>query len=316
MSFKVSIIVAGLQGLREEWSDVREQCWADNTWKARKSQWRRYHLFCEDFRLTPLPAAAETIGLYITFLARKCCYVTICNYVSGVWALHDYWGIPHVDATTFLISSTLRGAKRLLGCESIQAPPLSPKDMGRIWYSMDLNKLCDVQFWCALTIMYRCLLRVSHVVTSPHTMKVKDLRWTDTGMDVTIRSSKVIQFKERVVLVPIVKASGSILCPCDYLRYYISRAGLKPESALFPYTYSGFSSKLKKTCEQAGLVGNYTSHSLRRGSATFLSSFLPLHVIKTYGDWRSWSVLLYISDSYTDRKEKDLLVAERLLEYK
>ena len=196
---------------------MRSRCWADNTRRSRESQWRRYFAFCDEFSLPALPSSPETVGLYITFLARKCCYVTIINYISGLWALHDFWGIPHVDPSMFLIKSTLLGAKRLLGCESVQADPLSPEQMWRIWRVLDLLNFSDLQFWCCLCIMYRCLLRVSHVVASPHTMKVRDIKWTKEGMDVLIRSSKTIQFKERLVRVPVIKAEYSVLCPCKYL---------------------------------------------------------------------------------------------------
>ena len=294
---------------------MRSHCWSLNTWKTKKSQWKRYMDFCNGFRLTPMPADAETIGLYITHLAKKCCYVTIINYVSAVWALHDHWGVPHIDATTFLISSTLRGAKRLLGCESTPSDPLSPAQMRAIWSQLDMNVYSDLQFWTALCVMYRCLLRVSHVVASAHCMRVKDISWTMEGMDVTIRSSKTIQYRERSVVIPVVSSPASTLCPCGYMSHYLSSSDLEPESPIFPYTYNVFSSKLKKMCVKAGLVGNYTTHSLRRGSATFLSTFLPLHTVRTYGDWKSWAVLLYVSDDYSARKNKDTLVASMLSPY-
>ena len=90
---------------------------------------------------------------------------------------------------------------------------------------------------------------------------------------------------------------------------------MPPDSPMFPYTYNVFSDKLKKVCLKAGLVGHFTTHSLRRGAAGFLSTFLPLHVIKTYGDWKSWAVLLYVSDNYASRKQKDYLVADKLSVY-
>ena len=290
-------------------------CWSDNTWKARRSQWKRYTEFCAKFGLTPIPADVETIGLYITYLARDCCYVTIINYMSGVWALHDYWGEPHVDHNTFIIRSTLLGAKRLLGCESVQSDPLSPAQMKLLYEKLNLSVFTDLQFWCALCLMFRCLLRVSHVVASPHVMRVKDLKWTPEGLDVTIRSSKTLQFRERLIVVPVVESPGSILCPCELIKSYLRRADLQPDSPLFPYTYSGFSGRFKRAVQSAGLMGRFTTHSLRRGSATFLSSFLPMHVVKTYGDWKSWAVLLYVSDNYSSRKVKDVLVAEQLAVY-
>lgn len=291
---------------------MREHCWADNTIKTRRSQWKKYFKFCIEFGMEPLPASPETVCLFITYLARTCCYITIANYISGLWALHDFWGFKHVESSMFIIKATLMGAKRLLGCETVQAPPLSPEDMKKLWLQLDMNVFGDLQLWCAITLAYRCLLRVSHITTSPHNMKVKDVSFDSTGIDVTVRSSKTIQFKERVQLIPIIKADDTVLCPCEFLWRYIQWAKLAPSSNLFPYSYTRFSSLFKKLCSKAGLKGNYTTHSMRRGSATFLASFLPLHVVKAYGDWKSWSVLLYIADTYSSRKQKDVLVAQKL----
>ena len=301
--------------LRGEWAEVRDLCWSENTHKARRSQWKRYFGFCTEYGLKPLPSDPETVCLYIIFLSRKCCYVTIQNYISGLWALHDYWGLKHVDTSLFLIRSTLKGAKRLLGCETVQAPPLFPADLVKMWRVMNLYNAGDLQLWCAITLAYRCLLRVSHITCSPHTLRVGDVKFTESGMDITVRSSKTVQFRERIQVIPILRAGNSVLCPVRYLRCYLSSANLPDDSPLFPYNYNRFSVLFKKVCFKAGLKENYTTHSMRRGSATFLASFLPLHVVKTYGDWRSWAVLLYISDTYATRKDKDVLVADKLSEY-
>ena len=130
-------------------------------------------------------------------------------------------------------------------------------------------------------------------------------------MDVVVKSSKTIQYRERVQRVPVLESPGSMLCPVLRLRQYISNSGLSKESYLFPYTYNLFSTKLHKACTKAGLKGDYATHSLRRGSATFLASFLPLHEVRQYGDWKSWAVLLYISDNYVSRMSKDVEVARR-----
>ena len=161
--------------------------------------------------------------------------VSIKNYLSSLWILHDYHGYKHVDIDHFLIKCTLSGAKRILGCESRQVDPLSPEDMIKIFKSLDMTIWEDLAFWCALTLCYRCLLRSSHVTISPHTMKVKDISFWRGGMDVVINSSKTIQYRERKQLIPVIQAFGSPLCPVDYLKEYIIQSGLGPAESVFPY---------------------------------------------------------------------------------
>ena len=267
--------------------------------------------FCDLYELIPLPATITTMCLYVTYLMKTVCYVTITNYVSSVWVLHDYHGVPHIDPDTYLCQSTMKGAKRILGNASRQVDPLMPWDMMSIYKTLNMSNWDDFRFWCAMCVCYRCLLRVSHVTTSPHTLRVRDVKFWLGGMDISVHSSKTIQFKERVQCIPIIQSTGSVLCPVRSLRHYITMSGLSGMDRLFPYTYKIFSTRLHLACTKAGLVGDFATHSLRRGSASFLATFLPLHEVKQYGDWKSWSVLLYISDNYQSRIRKDVEVARR-----
>ena len=293
----------------EEWEDVKDHCWAENTVKAYKSRWKKYYTFCEEYRFTPLPATLTMMCLYVTYLMRTVCYVTIANYISSVWVLHDKLGYAHIDPDSFLFQATMKGAKRILGSETRQVDPLMPSDMSAIFNCLDMTKWCDFTFWTAMCLCYRCLLRVSHISVSPHTIRAKDVVFWKGGMDLSIHSSKTIQYKERVQRIPVWESVGSNLCPVRLLRNYIQQAGLKGDDMLFPYSYKRFSDRLTLACKQASLKGDFASHSLRRGAATYLASFLPLHTVKQYGDWKSWAVLLYVSDNYRARIGKDRVVS-------
>ena len=310
-----SIFVAGLDSLRKDWGRVRALCWSDNTLKTRKSQWRRYCSFCEEYELLPLPATSEIVCLYITHLTKTVSYLTITQYISGVWALHKYLGYSHPDPTSFIIQSTVRGAKRLLGAATNPALPLTPENLVAVFKTLDMAVFHDVIFWAALVLSFRCLLRVGHIVVSPHQLKVSDVVFTSTGMDVIMNSSKTIQYKERVNRIPVLESLRSVLCPVRVLKSYLKLSRRSSAQSLFGYSYSGYNSRLKQACRDIRLVGHYSTHSVRRGAASFVSTFLPLHDVKSYGDWRSWAVLLYLSDTYSSRKLKDELVSSNLGNY-
>ena len=259
----------------------------------------------------PLPTTIETVCLYVTHLTRTVCYNTIVQYVSAVWSLHKYLGYAFPDPDNFLLQSTIKGAKRLLGVSTNPALPLTPGNMLSIYRNLDMTIKSDVKFWCALSLSFRCLLRVSHLTNSPHQLLVKDVVFHNQGMDIYMRSSKTIQYKERVNKIPVIKSS-SVLCPVNILRQYISSSKRGDGDPLFGYSYNRYNSRLKTACTDIGLKGHFSTHSVRRGSATYLSSFLPIHEVKTYGDWKSWAVLLYLADSYESRLDKDKLVAEEL----
>ena len=232
--------------------------------------------------------------------------------MSGVWSLHKYLGYEYPDPRMFLIISTLQGAKRLLGDAANPALPLEPADLILIYKCLDFSTLKDRAFWVALVLSFRCLLRVSHIVKSPHQLLVKDIVFNKEGMDVIMTSSKTIQFRERVNRIPIVAAPGSILCPVAVLKSYITATRRTDLDPLFGFTYNMYNDKLKSLCKLIGLEGHYSTHSVRRGSASYLATFMPIHDVKAYGDWKSWAVLLYLSDTYSSRKSKDKLVAQQL----
>lgn len=318
------VFTAQLLHLRQRCEMVKSLCWAEATWRTRRSQWKKYNDFCTKYELVPAPASVDTICLYITHLTYSLKYSTICNYLSAVWSLHEYLGFPAVAKNAYLIKCTMRGAHRLLGDSVLTADPLLPEDFILLYRQMDFSNLTDLVFWSALVLMYRCLLRKGHVTASPHNILRSHLEFTTYGACLTITSSKTIQFRERVVQVPIVKSHGSVLCPVRWLCKYLARVRVNPGSPLFvmpkssrPMTYAYFSGRLKRAIQDAGLVGRYTSHSLRRGAATYLSRLgLPLHDIKLFGDWRSLSVLLYLSGDIHTRLLKDSGVAKQLEVYR
>lgn len=224
---------------------------------------------------------------------------------------------------SFLVKCTLMGAKRLLGDKVLSADPLLPSDLMLLYGHLDFKSFHDLMFWAAVCLAFRCLLRSCHYTGSIHHIKRNDVVFTSYGLCLTIRSSKTIQFRERELVVPVIASPGSALCPVRWLKKYLKVSKVKSSGPLFvvpgsksPMSYKFFSKRLSTLLAATNLKGNFSSHSLRRGSATFLSRIgLPLHDIKTYGDWRSLSVLLYLSGDIETRLLKDGTVANCLKKF-
>lgn len=196
------------------WEQLRLLNWSDNTWKTYRSRWASYHKFCQDYGFVSLPASLECVCVYITYLCQSLSYGSITKYVNAVWIWHEYNNVEHINRNAFMLKATLSGAKRLLGDQTRQVDPLLPEDILGIRKVLDMSVWADFTFWVALILSYRCLLRVGHVTSSNHTLKVSDVMLTKSGMDIIVRSSKTIQFKERVNRIPVVKANSK-LCPVE-----------------------------------------------------------------------------------------------------
>ena len=143
-------------------------------------------------------------------------------------------------------------------------------------------------------VLFRTLLRVSHVTNSPHMLQGRDLTFTDWGIMVVIRSSKTRKSYQKPRVVPIVESAKKELCPVAHLRrlFKIKRIGqhdpvfyCKDKSGI---SYSQFLNVFNVLLARARLKGDFATHSLRRGGARFMSSIECLvQEIRTRGNWTS-----------------------------
>ena len=135
---------------------------------------------------------------------------------------------------------------------------------------------------------------------------VKIFSW---GVLVSIRWSKTIQFRERVVDIPLPSIPGSALCPTSAITNafrFTAQASTRGSQVFnwvdgshitHVFTYSAFVSKLRSHLVTLGVDPKlYTGHLFRRGGASFAyQSGVPIELIKALGDWRSDTILIYLT---------------------
>ena len=138
---------------------------------------------------------------------------------------------------------------------------------------------------------------------------VSDVRFSLTGATLSVRWSKIIQYRQRTLFIPLPHIKGSPFCPSSALLLCTS---VLPKAAgplpLFSYptqkeaqliTYSMFITHLRLCLRKLGLNPSlYSGHSFRRGGASFaLQCGIPAEWIKLQGDW-SWTPIS--ASSYLD----------------
>ena len=132
-----------------------------------------------------------------------------------------------------------------------------------------------------------------------------------TFLLVKVTWSKTIQYRQRVLYIPICSVPGSPICP---VNTYVKMCQLIPaplnypafvytsHGVLKPLVYSMFVKKLRfwLLCVNVQSPHLYSSHSLRRGGATwaFQSGVSP-ELIKLQGDWQSDCYTRYVNVSLT-----------------
>ena len=148
---------------------------------------------------------------------------------------------------------------------------------------------------------------------------IKFLSW---GLLLTLPHTKTIQYGERVLEIPFTRVPGSPLCVEHFVGRLLRHSGVAGDEPLFQFrhkgrlramSYSAFSTELRRLTKVTKVVGKVSSHSLRRGGASYLFSIgVSLIDIKTRGDWKSLAVLLYLVDGLDKKVAKDKVVTSFL----
>jgi integrase len=223
-------------------------------------------------------------------------------------------------ADNFQLHSVLQGIKRQKGNEPHYKLPLGTDDLIKMYKLVDKHSVEDTQIWCALLICFFGLLRISAVSTVSKThwdaekiLCRQDLDICSNGCTLKLRRSKTNQFKERTHCVVLPFIRDSPLCPTSALLEFLGQAGHVPQDyplltrccagQLEPLSQGVVRHRLSSLLSSIGLpAGEYGTHSLRRGGATWLLSCgVPLHVIKVMGDWRSNCVFKYLKPGSHER---------------
>lgn len=269
-----------------------------------------------------MPITQQNLGRYVAFLSRRLSFSSVRQYLNVVWLLHLEAGLNNpLDANCY-VSSILKGVKRVKGDSSAQKLPITLDILCKIFLTLDLLSSFDRAFWAACLVGFFSFFRKSNLLVQSHILFdpkrhlcASDVQFTPDGVILTVRWSKVIQFREKTLHIPLPKLVNSPFCPSTALlrlalenppcpspvpliRYSLSRA------SEVPLTHREFTDKLRICLTSCELQANlYSGHSSRRGGASFaLECGLPVDLIKLQGDWNSNAYERYLHPSLDLRK--------------
>lgn len=136
----------------------------------------------------------------------------------------------------------LKGVRRVKGDASVQKLSITPKILRQVLLTLDLYSAFDRTFWTACLVGFFSFFRKSnllvpsHMLFDPrHYLCADDVQFTMEGDVLTVRWSKVIQFQERFLHIPLPKIANSPLCPSAALL----RLSLENPHVVVPFPYSG-----------------------------------------------------------------------------
>jgi len=267
--------------------------------------------------ITPVPISQGDLSRYVAHLSYRLKYSSVINYLSAVRLLHLEAGFSN-PLSTYYISTLQKGVRRLLGDSTSPKLPITPHILLSIRSLLSFNTTFHVAFWAASLVAFFSFFRKSnllpdaiHLYNPDRHLSRYNLHFSSTGVIINVTWSKTIQYKDRVLNIPLPFIPSSKMCPSTAL-WLSARQGDPTLGSPFQFfdgkwrmlTYPAFCTFLRSCLDALGLESkNYSGHSFRRGGATFaLESGVSPDLVQTQGDWRSDAYKVYIDPSLEGRK--------------
>ena len=306
-----SIVEKQRRQLYERAVNSQSNAYAKKSFINNMNFWVIYLRFSLYFSMVTFPASAEVLIGFSQFLAENVkSMATVKAGLSAVKKLHLLMGQSIAAFSDYVLQLTLMGLSRGSSHITKQARPITPEILLKIFNQLDLNNFDDAIFWAVCIMAFFLLFRKSNLIPDKkfgfdprRQLKWSDLVYTGENIIVGIRWSKTDQFGRDLKTYPLPVIESSNLCPLKALNAVLKFYSPDQNSHVFAlpeggsYTYRSFQRKLRVVLEAAGVhgAGDYSSHSFRRGGATFAYLCgVPSEVIKLLGNWRSDCYLKYL----------------------
>ena len=286
---------------------------------------RSWVSFCAFFNLEYTPASIQNILWFLELNSLTAGYAHIKHLLRSVQFLHQATDTSFPNSS-FEIETTLHGLKRRLSSKPKQALPITPVELRRMFQHLDTSRLHDLAHWCShLTTFYGMFRKSNTVPPSANydenrVLKRKHFLIMEDKVLIYVDFSKTIQFSNREYVIPVPKNDDPALDLHRHLSELFRRVKVSQESPAFSFakssfvTYTTFTSMLRKWLDLSGLNPlDYTGHSFRRGSATFLHRCGgTILQIKASGDWATDVFTRYLHLSLEEREEAQSLISDAI----
>ena len=247
---------------------------ARNTIRGYRSSFQQFKLWCSGAGLPSMPAAPETIALYLSAQAGRLKAATLQHHLAAIAKAHKSAGYPSPVKDNQLIAETLKGIRRTHGAAVTQKAPVLTEDLRMMLRTLP-EKLLGVRDRALLLIGFAGAFRRSELVS----LDVADLSFTAEGLLITLRRSKTDQDGAgRQVAIPC--GAHEQTCPVRAARAWLGQSGITEGAVFRPInrhcrilharlTPNAVARIVKRYVAATGLnADSFSGHSLRAGFVT------------------------------------------------
>jgi integrase len=283
----------------------------ENTKRAYSRQWATFTAWCTEHGRTPLPATPHTLAEYVSNLADlDRAPATIEQAIAAVRAAHrhsGHRGQPETDAAQAVLKTHKR-ERAAAGKRKRKAPPVTLAPLRAMIETTDPDTLSGRRDRVLLVLGFAMMARRSELAA----LAIGDVRFTDDGITVLVRSSKTDQDAAGAEVhiphgvhpdtdpVRVTRAWLDALAERQVtdgpLLRRINRWGQLQDGAM---SGAAINEAVQRLAAAAGLDGaaDFTAHGLRAGGPTEAAKAgHPTSFIAEHGRWSKTSpqVLEYI----------------------
>lgn len=269
-------ILADLQAAEATAIDFIEHATPPSTDRAHEGDWRHFASWCERHGLDPLPAAAETVALYVAAHAYRHKVATIRRRLSTVSVMHKLADQdPDVWRKAPVFQKTWRGLLKRRGAFVEGKSPARTVELRKMVATLDPDRLIGVRDRAILVIGFAGAFRRSEVVA----FDLEHVREEPDGLLIRLPWSKTNQEGDLEELA-LPYGSDPTTCPVRAWRAWLDASGIEEGPPFRPINRHGHLSEkrlsgravaevVKRTARAAGLdPALFAGHSLRAGLIT------------------------------------------------
>lgn len=282
---------------------------SESTREAYRRDWERFASWAKNNRCEEYPVSSYVLGAYLVWMHGEGYAKSTINRTVTVFRLaHDELEDPTGDRP---VRSILAGIMRRDRRPTRQAKPMSFGELQALCEALSISdSRRSLRDRAAISLGWIGALRASEVVA----INWSDLIEVTEGLEVRIRESKTNKTGDpEIVAIPYLRHELQSVCAIRNLIALLP----EPDStfdwnAARPvFTKTGeldaermsertIERALERACKLAGLNKRFTSHSLRRGFATFAAHRgISMYALKAHGRWKSSAV----AEKYIERAD-------------
>ena len=238
--------------------------------QAHDYDWKVFADWCKSAKVKPLPAATDTILMFLADQGKTKKMATLLRYKSSISVIHKEADHPSPFAVP-AVEHMLEGMRRQKGMaqegrDALDYDAVANAELGDDVVTIRNRALVLFGFMTALRGTEICALDMD------------DLEFVDEGVIVTVRKSKTDQHRTgRVVSVPRSKTKKT--CPVRALEDWLTVGEVESGAVFRTISRTGkilpkrvsrgtVWEVVKDLAKRAGLDGDYGAHSLRAGYVT------------------------------------------------